>query len=67
MPRTRRPAIPSKTPDQLQLEQLGLTPDMASMYTQSFRKGGTVKRTGVYKLHRGEKVVPAKPARKRRK
>ena len=26
----------------------------------SFKKGGTVKKTGIYKLHKGEEVVPAK-------
>jgi hypothetical protein len=25
----------------------------------SFKKGGRVKRTGIYKLHKGEKVTPA--------
>jgi hypothetical protein len=33
---------------------------------KSFKKGGTVKKTGVYKLHKGEKVIPAKkPAAKK--
>jgi hypothetical protein len=35
----------------------------ANQYVESMRKGGLVKRTGIYKLHAGEKVVPA-PARK---
>lgn len=26
----------------------------------SFKKGGKVKKTGIYKLHKGEKVVKAK-------
>ncbi len=26
----------------------------------SFKKGGHVKKTGVYKLHKGEEVIPAK-------
>jgi hypothetical protein len=30
----------------------------------SFKKGGTVPKTGVYKLHKGEKVIPAAPAPK---
>lgn len=29
----------------------------------SFKRGGRVKRTGVYKLHKGEKVLTAKKAR----
>ena len=28
---------------------------------EDFKKGGVVRKTGVYKLHRGERVVPAKP------
>lgn len=27
---------------------------------QSFKKGGSVKKTGVYKLHKGEKVMKKK-------
>ena len=26
----------------------------------SFKKGGKVKKTGIYKLHKGEKVIPKK-------
>jgi hypothetical protein len=29
------------------------------------KKGGTIKKTGPYKLHKGEKVIPAKSKRKR--
>lgn len=32
----------------------------------SFKKGGKVKKTGNYKLHKGEKVVPAKKVKKER-
>ena len=32
---------------------------------RSMKKGGKVKKTGKYKLHKGERVVPAKKARKR--
>ena len=28
----------------------------------TFKKGGTVKETGIYKLHKGEKVIPKKKA-----
>jgi hypothetical protein len=28
----------------------------------SFKKGGTVKKTGLYKMHKGEAVIPAKKA-----
>jgi hypothetical protein len=30
----------------------------------SFKRGGRVKKTGVYKLHRGERVVPKRSRRK---
>lgn len=30
---------------------------------KGFKKGGKVKKTGVYKLHAGEKVVPAHKAK----
>lgn len=33
----------------------------------SFRKGGKVKKTGVYRLHKGERVVPRKSKRGRRR
>lgn len=31
----------------------------------SFQKGGSVKKTGVYKLHKGEKVVSVKAMKKK--
>ena len=31
---------------------------------KSFKKGGKVKKTGIYKLHKGEKVVTAKQAKR---
>jgi len=40
------------------VEAPDLTPPL-----KSFKKGGKVKKTGVYKLHKGEKVVPAKKAK----
>jgi len=33
----------------------------------SFKKGGKVKKTGKYKLHKGEMVVPAKKVKKMKK
>jgi len=30
--------------------------------TKSFKKGGTVKKTGIYKLHKGEEVLAKKKA-----
>ena len=34
---------------------------------QGFRRGGRVHRTGIYKLHRGERVIPARSRRGRRR
>ncbi len=31
----------------------------------SLRRGGLVRRTGIYRLHRGERVVPARKAKSR--
>ena len=33
----------------------------------NFEKGGTVKKTGLYKLHKGEKVIPAKKSERKKK
>lgn len=33
----------------------------------NFEKGGTVKKTGLYKLHKGEKVIPAKKTERKKK
>lgn len=32
----------------------------------SFKKGGRVKKTGVYRLHKGEKVIPANKVKRSR-
>lgn len=32
-----------------------------------FRKGGRVKRTGIYRLHKGERVIKARARRARRR
>jgi hypothetical protein len=32
-----------------------------------FKRGGTVRRTGVYELHKGERVTPAGRSRRRRR
>tara|TARA_R110002012_G_scaffold184222_2_gene350784 strand:+ start:9059 stop:9496 length:438 start_codon:yes stop_codon:yes gene_type:complete len=32
-----------------------------------FKKGGNVKKTGLYQLHKGEKVIPAKDVKKNKK
>lgn len=33
----------------------------------SLKKGGPIRRTGIYRLHKGEYVVPKKPSKKQRK
>jgi hypothetical protein len=40
--------------------QMGENARMKRELLGSFKKGGTVKKTGIYKLHKGEEVVPAK-------
>ena len=37
--------------------------ELKSKGLQGFKKGGNVKKTGVYKLHKGEKVLTAKQAK----
>lgn len=32
-----------------------------------FKRGGRVKRTGIYKLHAGERVIPARSKRRGRR
>ena len=32
----------------------------------SMKKGGRIKKTGVYRLHKGERVVPARKAGRRK-
>ena len=34
---------------------------------KGFRRGGRVHRTGIYRLHRGERVIPARGRRGRRR
>jgi len=52
----KRPAI---TPDEQYV-------DMLQQAQGSFKRGGTVPKTGTYRLHKGERVIPAKPAKRRR-
>ena len=44
----RQPRTPMRSPGS----------PFAGRYLASMKKGGKVKKTGLYKLHRGEKVVP---------
>jgi hypothetical protein len=45
--------------------QFGAGPMQPEPVIRSMKKGGKVKKTGRYKLHKGERVVPAKKARKK--
>lgn len=36
----------------------------AKTHNRSFKKGGSVKKTGIYQLHKGEKVIPVKKKKK---
>jgi hypothetical protein len=40
--------------------QMGENARMKRELLGSFKKGGIVKKTGAYKLHKGEEVIPAK-------
>ena len=40
--------------------QMGENARMKHELLGSFKKGGIVKKTGAYKLHKGEEVIPAK-------
>ena len=40
-----------------------LAAELRSRGIKGFKKGGTVRRTGIYKLHKGEQVIPAGKAR----
>ena len=40
--------------------QMGENARMKRELLGSFEKGGIVKKTGAYKLHKGEEVIPAK-------
>jgi hypothetical protein len=42
-----------------------LRKELESKGLKGFKRGGKVKKTGVYKLHKGEKVVTAKAAAKK--
>lgn len=41
--------------------------DIAPWGPPSMKRGGRVHRTGIYKLHRGERVIPARGRRARRR
>lgn len=66
MARSKKPpARPVKSVQQQQVEAMGIDPDTAAAMTQgSFKRGGTVPKTGTYRLHKGERVIPARKGRK---
>jgi hypothetical protein len=58
------PVVPQRPPVGTLNGQVPMSPPLAPMASRplrsmgSFKKGGKVKRTGLYKLHAGEEVVP---------
>jgi hypothetical protein len=60
---TRKKTVPAKSAQQAFMESQGVPADTAGAIG-SFKKGGRVPKTGTYKLHKGEKVVPAKKGRR---
>lgn len=44
-----------------------LRDELARKGLPGFRKGGRVKRTGIYRLHAGERVIPARGRRRGRR
>ena len=58
--RTTKPQMREYGPDDRQ-PSLEYGPDDN---IRSFRKGGRVHRTGIYRLHRGERVIPARGRRR---
>lgn len=63
MARNRKPVKPVRQ-QQPDPNLAGVDPDTAGAMLQSFKRGGTVPRTGTYKLHKGERVIPARKGRK---
>ena len=60
-------AVAQSGAGQAQADFPSLTLQQAEPYLGSRKKGGRIKQTGLYKLHRGEFVVPAVPRRSGRK
>lgn len=44
-----------------------LRKELSNRGLKGFKRGGRVHRTGIYKLHRGERVIPARSRRARRR
>ena len=44
-----------------------LRKELSNRGLKGFKRGGRVHRTGIYKLHRGERVVPARSKRRSRR
>ena len=42
-----------------------LRDELGRVGIKGFKRGGRVHRTGIYKLHRGERVMPARRGRRR--
>lgn len=53
-----------RTERQVRLARKGSS-DPSDYVRGGFRHGGRVKRTGIYRLHKGEKVIPARRSNRR--
>ena len=62
MARSKKP--PPRAQLQQEPDQPEMTPEMMARMAPSMKRGGPVKRTGTYQLHKGERVVPAKKGKR---
>ena len=53
--------------NQMRQQWGGFTSAMGLRGIAGFKRGGRVKRTGIYKLHAGERVIPARSRRRGRR
>lgn len=63
VPTTPMPPAPVRMPTRGPMNRPGAIaarPGMPMPPYRSMKKGGKVKKTGIYKLHKGEEVVPLK-------
>lgn len=51
--------MPGMGPSAGQMPGMGPSPGAPQMPIKSMKKGGVIEKTGVYRLHKGERVVPA--------
>ena len=54
-------------PDYAESVSNDLAAELKRKGIRGFKRGGRVRRTGIYKLHRGEHVIPARHKRRTRR